>query len=50
MLDSYTYIIMVPIAIIIVIGIMLFLKAVTNTKDKYKPKNIKKKIDELEKK
>ncbi|WP_300369143.1 restriction endonuclease [Brachyspira sp.] len=50
MLDSYIHIIMVPISIIIVIGIMLFLKTITNTNEKYKPKNIKKKIDELEKK
>ena len=50
MTDSYSYIIIVPISIIIVLGIILFFKIITGNNKTYKPKNIKKKIEELEKK
>lgn len=50
MLDSYIYIIFVPISIIILLGIILFFKTVSSSSGIYKPKNIKKKIVELEKK
>ncbi|EKV58088.1 restriction endonuclease [Brachyspira hampsonii] len=51
MLDSYTYIIIVPVSIIIVLGIIFFLKSIMiGSNHTYKPKDIKKKIDELEKK
>ncbi len=49
MFDSYVYILMVPISIIVIIGILLFIKTITNSNDNLKPKNIKKKITELEK-
>ncbi|ELV06705.1 hypothetical protein H263_02534 [Brachyspira hampsonii 30599] len=51
MLDSYTYIIIVPVSIIIVLGIIFFLKSIMGGSNRtYKPKDIKKKIDDLEKK
>ena len=50
MQDSYIYIIIVPISIIILIGIIFFFKSITGNNSTYKPKNIKKKIEELEKK
>ncbi|CRF35149.1 hypothetical protein BRSU_2464 [Brachyspira suanatina] len=50
MLDSYTYIVIVPISIIILFGIILFFKTITGSSSTYKPKNIKRKIEELEKK
>lgn len=50
MTDSYIYIIIVPISIVILLGIIFFFKSITGNNTTYKPKNIKKKIEELEKK
>ena len=50
MLDSYIYIVIVPISIAILLGLIFFFKTITGNNSTYKPKNIKKKIEELEKK
>ncbi|AEM23483.1 hypothetical protein Bint_2889 [Brachyspira intermedia PWS/A] len=50
MLDSYIYIVIVPISIVILLGLIFFFKTITGNNATYKPKNIKKKIEELEKK
>ena len=50
MIDTYSYIFIVPISIIIVIGIIMFFNSVLRPNNYYKPKNIKKKMEELEKK
>ena len=51
MMDAYTYIFIVPISIIFVIGIIIFFNSVLKKNDYYyKPKNIKKKMEDLEKK
>ena len=50
MTDSYIYILIVPVSILGLFGIIFFFKSITGNNSVYKPKNIKKKIEELEKK
>ncbi len=50
MTDSYIYIFIVPVSILGLFGIIFFFKSITGNNSVYKPKNIKKKIEELEKK
>ena len=41
MLDSYIYIVIVPISIAILLGLIFFFKTITGNNSTYKPKNIK---------
>ena len=51
MFSSYIYIIViVVIAMVVIFGIFLFIKSISNSDKYYRPKNIKRKIEELEKK
>ena len=50
MTDSYIYILIVPVSILGLFGIIFFFKSITGNNSVYKPKNIKKKMEELEKK
>ena len=51
MFSSYIYVIViVVIAMVVIFGIFLFIKSISNSDKYYRPKNIKRKIEELEKK
>ena len=50
MFNLYMYILIVPVSILIVIGIILFVRSISSANSYYKPKNIKKKMDELQRK
>lgn len=50
MFNLYIYILIVPVSILIVIGVILFARSISSSNSYYKPKNIKKKMDELQKK